>query len=88
MLSAYMNRGNTYHDLKRDHDAMKDYERVLEIDPEESLVHLNIGVLLANRGDLEAALPYFEQAACRGVAKGATFAAQVKEMLQNRDSNH
>lgn len=84
MIDAYINRGNTYRDLGRDSDAMNDYTRALEIDPDDSIVYLNIGVLLGNRGDLEAALPYFEQAARLGDAKGAAYVGQVKEMLKNR----
>jgi tetratricopeptide (TPR) repeat protein len=82
MVLAYYNRGHTYVDLGRYDEAMADYNRALEIDPSDPVVYLHIGNLLAIKGDLEGALSYFEQAAKLGDARGAAWAAQVKEMLK------
>ena len=40
-------------------EAMAQFEKVLEIDPEDELAHSNLGIALAVRGELDEAIAHF-----------------------------
>lgn len=61
-IEGYLNLGMAQTALQRFDDAQKTYERALSRAPRDARVLLNVGVLAAQRGDVAAALPYFEAA--------------------------
>ena len=63
----YNNRGSTYRAFKQYDLALADYDRALELDPNDALAYLNIGSLLAYRRQFPEALSYFEEAAQLGL---------------------
>jgi len=60
---------------------LADYLQAIQLDPTLAQAYLNLGVILANRGRLREALPYFENAAQLGHPQGAEFATQARQML-------
>lgn len=59
---AYNNRGVCYDNLDDVENAMADYERATEINPEYALAYDNLGLIYHNERDYEAALGYYSQA--------------------------
>jgi tetratricopeptide (TPR) repeat protein len=78
---AYTNRGFTYEQLDRVEEALADYDRAIKCDPTDAQPYLYFGALLANRGQLRAALPYLEEAARLGHPQGRSSMARVRQML-------
>jgi len=73
--------GNTHADLLQHDEALRDYGRAIELDPNDAQAYSDLGALLGNQGKLREALPYFEKAAQLGHPQGAQYAAQVRQML-------
>ena len=61
--------------------ALADYERAIELDPNYALAYGNIGALFGIQGKLEKALHYFEQAAQLGDPTSAQYAAVIRKSL-------
>ena len=60
---------------------LEDFSESVRVDPTLGKAYVNIGVWYAERGDLQEALRFFEQAAALGEPNGAHFAALVQAEL-------
>ena len=61
-LGAYINRGAYKSSLKRYDDAISDYQKVLDLDPENTLATYNIGNSYRLSGNLKKAKEYYDLA--------------------------
>lgn len=52
----------TYEALGNDEQALKAFQELIEVDPDECRAYYGIGSILDERKDLKAALPYYEKA--------------------------
>jgi tetratricopeptide (TPR) repeat protein len=62
LAAAYNNRGNAYDDSNQPDLAIKDYERAMELAPEDATAYFNRGVTYYNKGDNSRAMPDFDEA--------------------------
>lgn len=58
----YASRGFAYGHFKKFDEAIADYTKALELDPEDSVTHNNLGLILEQKGYHEEAQKRFEQA--------------------------
>jgi serine/threonine protein kinase len=79
---AHSNRGITYQALGRHSEALADYEAAIRLDPNFASAYLNKGVLHTQRNEWDDALNAFETAARLGDARGARYAAQVRQIRE------
>jgi len=56
------NRGTIWQDLKREADAIADFEKTLQLDPEHVGARVNLGNLLAKAGKFDAAVRHYRAA--------------------------
>lgn len=79
--ATYCDRGLTHYHLKKYDMAQADYLRAIELDPNYARGYANLGMLLANSGQLRDSLPYFEHAARLGDSSARQNITQIKEMM-------
>ena len=60
--NAYFNRGNAFMCLKNFVDAIRNYDRAVELDPNYSSVYINRGFAYCELGNLTEAVTNYEQA--------------------------
>jgi tetratricopeptide (TPR) repeat protein len=58
----FQTRGEVLSRVGRTEEALSDFTRVIDLDPEAALAHLSIGGIHLYRGDAEAAVKSFDQA--------------------------
>jgi len=61
-VNATIQLGNVYFDAERWDDAIKWYEKAVELDPRNADAHVNLGRLLQERGRVEEAVLQYEEA--------------------------
>jgi len=59
---AYLNRGNTYHELKQLDLALADYNKAIAIDPADDYAYYNRGVLYGNLNRYDLAIADYDKA--------------------------
>ncbi len=59
---AFLQRGLLYDLLGKTENARLDYERVLELDPENARAYTNLGTYYGQKGDYKKAIEYFKKA--------------------------
>ena len=57
-----VNRGGSYHAKGDDDSAVRDFEKVLELDPRNSYAHFGMGCVSVGRGEFDRALREFDTA--------------------------
>ena len=76
-----MNRGNIFADLQQFDQALVDYTRAIDLDPNFAPAYVNKGVTLATLRHLWEALPYLDKAAQLGEQTGTQVAFLVRLQL-------
>ena len=59
--TAFNNRGNTYDELERYEEALGDYGRAIELNPEYATAHYNTACVYALMGDVAAACDWLRR---------------------------
>jgi tetratricopeptide (TPR) repeat protein len=72
--------------LKRFDEAIADLQHALELDPTYAAGYYNLGVLLANRGDLDEGLRAIERAASLGMPSAGEGAKWLRQEIEKRKS--
>jgi len=78
---AYFSRGTTYVNMQRFDDALADFRHVIQLDPMNRDAYRNVGGLLAKRGMLKEALPYFQKAGDLGDPQSQDLAKQIRDRV-------
>ena len=61
-FDAYLARGNCFKDLDKNEEALADYQKAQELQPESSAVYVALGTLFDNPRKLWIPLAYFNKA--------------------------
>ena len=61
-LGLYNNRGNAYNDLGQTERAIEDYDKAIELNPEDATAYCNRGAAYAKLGQTERAIEDFDKA--------------------------
>jgi len=64
--------------------AVQEYEEAIKLQPKFGRAHLDIGALLAESGDVRAALPHLQEAAASAEPAVSEEARQMLQQLGNR----
>lgn len=59
-VTYHFNLGVSYQKQGNIHKAIKEYERVLELDPNNAEAHNNLGIIYKEKGDLDKALEHYQ----------------------------
>lgn len=78
---AYFNRGITYVNIQRFDKALADFRQAIQLDATNRDAYRNVGALLAKRGLLKEALPYFQKAGDLGDLQSQELAKQIRERV-------
>jgi tetratricopeptide (TPR) repeat protein len=63
---AYVNRGVAYAELGNNEQALKDYQKALELNPENGLTYYDMSCSMAEQKNLHAACDYLKKAIDKG----------------------
>ncbi|MCP4346265.1 MAG: tetratricopeptide repeat protein [Desulfobacterales bacterium] len=70
---TYSNRGLAYMNLKRNDKAIADFKLAFKLNSDIPQAHFNMGLLLADQGEIQEALSCFEKAVQLGLPQAALF---------------
>lgn len=82
LAEAYNTRGVAYERQGRAHLAQLDYQRSMELNPDQSSAYHNYAGLLTKDGNLQLALKYFDEAIARGATDAGTHTRRGAVLLQ------
>ena len=78
---AYYNRGLIRQKAKKEESALADFAVAYRLDPNDPDYCVGVGSIYYNRGQLQAAAPYFEQAFWLGDQEAAVIVQQLRRRL-------
>jgi Flp pilus assembly protein TadD len=67
--------------LEEADQAVSDWNKAIELNPQDALSHVNIGYVLLDKDRLEEALPYFQKARDLGLSEVADEVKRLKSLL-------
>lgn len=82
MIWLYSNRGLTYDELKDYEKALADYDKAIELNPEDATAYYNFACIKSIMGEIDIAFDYLKKAIERGQDKAWAWEDEDLDNLQ------